>query len=169
MALPKVLKNMNVYTDGTNWKAEVKTITLPKITKKTEDYRGAGMLGDVALDMGYEKMECEISHPGFNRLQYAEFGNCGVDALPVRYVGSYEDKQTCQKSTVEYYARGTLIEVDAGDQELGSLGDFKSMYNLSYFRLTVDGEEVVELDFINGIERFAGTDLSAEVRQMLGL
>jgi phage tail tube protein FII len=28
-------------------------VTLPKVTRKTEDYQGGGMLGSVAVDLGW--------------------------------------------------------------------------------------------------------------------
>ena len=42
--LPAVLKNYNVFVDGDSYAGTAKTIELPEIVKKTEEYRGAGMI-----------------------------------------------------------------------------------------------------------------------------
>lgn len=69
--LPAVLKNFNVFVDGDSYAGTAKTIELPEIVKKTEDYRGAGMIGDIALDMGFEKLEATITFTGVDRRHFA--------------------------------------------------------------------------------------------------
>ena len=54
--LPAVLKNFNVRVDGDSHAGTAKTITLPEIVKKTEEYRAAGMIGDIKLDLGFEAL-----------------------------------------------------------------------------------------------------------------
>lgn len=168
-ALPRTLKNMNVFVDGHSWAGVAETVTLPKISKKTEDYRGAGMLGDVVLDLGYEKLEMEIAYAGFDPKQYKQLSRCGTSDLPIRYVGAYERQDTCTIQNVEVYVRGQAVELDPGDSTLGEKSEIKMSYTLTYFRMDVDGETIVELDFINGIERFGNNDLAAELKRMLGL
>lgn len=167
--LPRTLKNMNVFVDGSSFAGVAKTITLPKITKKTEDFRGAGMIGEVALDLGYEKMECEVTYAGFDPRQYQQLSRCGVSDLPIRFVQIHERQDTCAIQNAEVYMRGQAIEVDPGDSTLGEMGEYKSTYSVTYMRLEVDGQQVFELDFINGIETFGETDLFDEIKRLLGL
>lgn len=167
--LPRTLKNMNVFVDGSSFAGVAKTVTLPKITKKTEDYRGAGMIGDVALDLGYEKMECEVTYAGFDPRQYQQLSRCGVSDLPIRFVQIHERQDTCAIQNAEYYMRGQAIEVDPGDSTLGEMSEYKSMYNVTYMRLEVDGRLIFELDFVNGIETFGETSLIDEIMRLLGL
>lgn len=44
MGLPRVLKNYNLFNDGESYMGQVEEVTLPKLARKTEDYRGAGLL-----------------------------------------------------------------------------------------------------------------------------
>ena len=62
--MPAVLKNFNVRVDGDSYAGTAKTINLPEIVKKTEDYRAAGMIGDIKLDMGFEAMESTVTYTG---------------------------------------------------------------------------------------------------------
>jgi phage tail tube protein FII len=42
-------------------------------------------------------------------------------------------------------------------------------YNYTYYRMEVDGVVEVELDFINGVERFGETDVAKNIKELLGL
>ncbi|WP_421021521.1 phage major tail tube protein, partial [Klebsiella pneumoniae] len=75
--LPAVLKNYNVFVDGDSYAGTAKTIELPEIVKKTEEYRGAGMIGDIDLDMGFEKMESTITYTGVDSRHFAQLAKCG--------------------------------------------------------------------------------------------
>jgi P2 family phage contractile tail tube protein len=167
--LPRTLKNFNTFVDTHSWAGVAESITIPKITKKTEDYRGAGMIGDVALAMGYEKLEGEVKYAGFDVKQYRQLGVCGTSDLPVRYVGVYERQDNCTTQNVEIYMRGQALELDPGDSKNGERTEITMTYNYSYYRMEVDGVVQVELDYINGIERFGDTDVAEAIRELLGL
>ena len=167
--LPRTLKNFNTFVDMHNWAGVAESFTIPKITKKTDDYRGAGMIGDIALSMGYEKLEGEVVYAGFDVKQYRQLGVCGTSDLPVRFVGIYERQDNCTSQIVEIYTRGQAIELDPGDSKNGEKTEIKMSYNYTYYRLEVDGVVEVELDFINSIERFGSTDFAKSIKRMLGL
>ena len=167
--LPRTLKNFNVFVDTHSWAGVAESVTIPKITKKTEDFRGAGMIGDVALSMGYEKLEGEVVYAGFDVKQYRQLGVCGTSDLPVRFVGMYQRQDNCTSQIVEIYTRGQAIELDPGDSKNGEKTEIKMSYNYTYYRMEVDGVVEVELDFINGVERFGETDVAKNIKELLGL
>lgn len=41
MAMPRKLKLMNVFLNGYSYQGVAKSVTLPKLTRKLENYRGA--------------------------------------------------------------------------------------------------------------------------------
>lgn len=167
--LPRTLKNFNVFVNTHSWATVAETITIPKITKKTDDYRGAGMIGDVALSMGYEKLESEVTYAGFDVRQYRQLGVCGTSDLPIRFVGVYERQDNCTTQNVEIYMRGQAIELDPGETKNGERTEIKMSYNLTYYRMEVDGVVEVELDLVHGIERFGDSDVAQAIRELLGL
>jgi len=65
--------------------------------------------------------------------------------------------------------RGQALELDPGDSKNGERTEITMTYNYTYFRMEVDGVVQVELDFINGTERFGDSDLATEIRELLGL
>ncbi len=167
--LPRTLNNFNVFVDTHSWAGVAESVTIPKITKKTEDFRGAGMIGDVSLSMGYEKLEGEVVYAGFDVKQYRQLGVCGTSDLPVRFVGMYQRQDNCTSQIVEIYTRGQAIELDPGDSKNGEKTEIKMSYNYTYYRMEVDGVVEVELDFINGVERFGETDIAKNIKELLGL
>ena len=62
--LPTNLKNFNLYADGESLMGVAEEITLPKLTRKMEEFEAAGMAGPVDIDMGNEKMELEWTCAG---------------------------------------------------------------------------------------------------------
>ena len=167
--LPRTLKNFNVFVDTHSWAGVAESVTIPKITKKTDDYRGAGMIGDIALSMGYEKLEGEVVYAGFDVKQYRQLAVCGTSDLPVRFVGLYERQDNCTTQNIEIYMRGQALELDPGDSKNGERTEIKMSYNFTYYRMEVDGVVQVELDFIKGIERFGDSDIAEQIRELLGL
>ena len=49
MAVPNKLRVFTVYIDGENKLGRVTSFTSPKLTRKTESFRGAGMPGSVSV------------------------------------------------------------------------------------------------------------------------
>lgn len=167
--LPAVIKNMNVFVDGTSYAGVAKTVALPELVKKTEDYRAAGMIGDIALDMGFEKLEMTVTYTGVDSRQFAQLARCGVSDLPIRYIGAYERQDTCQHVTREVYMRGALTGLPLGEIELGSPNEQELTYSVTYIKVVDDGVTMLEIDVVNGICILAGVDKTAEINARLGL
>lgn len=167
--LPRTLKNFNIFTNGLNWAGVAQSIQIPKISRKMEDFRGAGMIGDVALAMGYEKLEGEITYAGFDSNHYKQMGTNSISGLPVRYVGVYERQDTGDMQHVEIYLRGRAKELDSGEVKNGEKTEVKMSFAYTYFRIEVEGEVLVELDLVNGTEIFGDSDLAESTKELLGL
>ncbi len=41
MALPKILKDFNLFGDGNNWQGQINTISLPEMTRRMVEYEAA--------------------------------------------------------------------------------------------------------------------------------
>ena len=104
MALPRTLKNFNLFNDGDSYLGQVEEITLPTLTRKTEDYRAGGMMGPVKLDMGQEAIECEWKCGGLMRGVLAQYGITKPDGVQLRFAGAYQSEDTLKagKLTIDY-------------------------------------------------------------------
>jgi P2 family phage contractile tail tube protein len=163
MGLPRVLKAMNLFQDGGSWIGLAKTVTLPKFTRKLEEFRGGGMDTPVKLDMGGEAMECEFEMSGPVRDMLTAFGGT-LAGVQLRFTGAYQQDDTGEVATIDVIMRGRYEEIDLGGQTIGEVGSHKGKLSLSYCRIDWDGQPMIEVDAINGIMRVNGVDVLAEIR-----
>lgn len=169
MALPNKLKLMNVFQDGVSYLGQATEVTLPKLAIKAEDYRAGGMIGDVVVDLGLEKLEAEIKFGGFMDEMKKFFGAAKIDAVPLRFAGSYQRDDTGEVKAVEVVMRGRYTEIDGGNSKVGD--DTEETYKaaLTYYKLTVDGTELIEIDLINNVYKVNGEDRLEQHRKAIGL
>ena len=64
MGLPRKLKNFNLFQNGVSFMGMVPEVTLPKLSRKMEEYRAGGMTGPVSVDFGNEALSLEWSAGG---------------------------------------------------------------------------------------------------------
>ena len=169
MGMPQVLKHFNAFIEGTSYVGEITEITPPKLTRKMEEFRSGGMRMPVKVDHGMEAMEAELTAGGWMRDVLKQFGNAKVDGLLWRFAGAVQRDDAGDYMGVEIFMRGRWEEIDPGSAKAGDATEFKAKMALNYYRLVIDGEEIIEIDAINMIEKVGGTDMLAVVRQLLGL
>lgn len=169
MGMPRKLKHFNVFYNGENFIGQATEITLPKLARKTEGYRGAGMSGEVKADLGMEPLEIEHSYGGLMTEIYRDFGIAKIDGVMLRFAGSYQRDDTDAVDAVEIVVRGRHEEIDPGNAKAGDDTEFKVKSALSYYKLTVNGEDLVEIDLVNMVEKIGGEDRLAEHRKAIGL
>lgn len=167
MALPAKLKNFNVFLDGTSWIGLVAEIALPKLAKKVEQYRGGGMLSEVDVEMGLEKMEAEIKAGGLVRRALRAFGKIGVAGVQVRFVGAYQEDVAGGVLAAELVMRGMVTEVDPGTAKVGDNTEWPLKLSLTYVKWTVQGRVEVEIDVLNNVMIIDGIDRMAAIRAAL--
>jgi len=168
MGIPSKLKNMNVFGDGVSYLGQVSEVTLPKLALKTEGYRGGGMIGEVELDMGLDKLELEFNAGGIITDLIGKFGASAHDATMLRFAGAFQSDQTGRVQAVEAVCRGRYTEIDMGKGKPGDDTEHKFKMSCSYFRLIVDGADLVEVDVIAGVFVVDGIDRYAEIRAAIG-
>ncbi len=169
MALPKKLKNFNVFAEAVSYIGQCEELTLPKLTRKLEEYRAGGMNGPVEIDLGNEKLELEQTYGGIMREIFQQYGITTVDGALIRFNGAYQRDDTGAVDAVEIIMRGRHTELDMGNAKVGDNSQFKVKSSLSYYKLTVNGEVWIELDHVNFIENVFGVDRIAEQRRAMGL
>lgn len=169
MGLPRTLKNLMLFNEGLAYMGEVKTVTLPKLTRKLEEYRGGGMAMPLQLDMGMEAMELKAVFGGPMRDILRQWGVTRVNGVYLRFSGAHQQDDTGNVDNIEVIVRGRHSEIEMGDQEVGSPSDFTVTSALSYYKLIWNGRTEIEIDPINMIEIVDGVDRLAEQRGALGI
>ena len=169
MALPKKLKYLNLFNDGNSYLGLVSSLTLPKLTRKLQNYRGGGMSGSVAVDFGLDDdaLTLEWSIGGLDELVLQQWGS--TSDIPLRFAGSLQRDDTGDVSAVEVMMRGRHKEFDFGEYKRGEDTETKVTTQCTYFKLTIDGKELIGIDTVNMVEVVNGVDRLAEHRTALGL
>ena len=89
------------------------SVTLPKLTRKTEDYQGGGMLGAAAVDLGPDAgaLDATMIVGGVVEELILKWGG-DIDELRLRFVGEIYSGGTSSLLEVEMRGRITrLIQV----------------------------------------------------------
>lgn len=169
MALPSKLKNFNLFNNGNNYLGKVSEITLPKLTRKVEEWRAGGMDTGVEIDMGGELLIIEWTAGGLMQDALSQFGAVTADANPLRFAGAYQRDDDGGVDAVEVIVRGRHKEIDMGTAKPGDTTAHKFTTTCSYYRLDINGTTVIEIDALAMVFNVNGVDRLAEQRRALGV
>lgn len=167
--LPRTLKNLNLFIDGRGHAGHVNDITLPKLSIKTEELRAGGMDVPVHIDVGMEKMECSFVLSDFNPDVFRSFGLMDGAEVPVVIRGATQAQGSPKVQAVVITLRGGFKTIDSGVWKVGDKHTLTVTAAVTYYKLTVDGEDLVEIDAINMIRRVNGIDHLEAQRNAIGL
>ncbi|MFS1287472.1 phage major tail tube protein [Pseudomonas piscis] len=166
--IPETLANMNLFVDGISFQGDVPSLTLPKLTLKTEEHRVGGMDLPVELDMGMEKQEAGFTTTGVRRESLRMFGLADGTAFNGVFRGAFKGLKG-KTTAVIVTLRGMLKEVDMGDWKAGDKAEIKHNVALTYYKLEVDGRLIYEIDALGMKRVINGVDQLAAQRSALGL
>lgn len=171
MALPRKLKNMNLFNDGYSYLGLSKNVTLPVLGRKMEGYRGGGMNGPVKIDHGMsdDGIQLEWTLGGLDLTALRQYGIPRADGVLLRWAGAYQQDDTGEVVAVEVVVRGRHEEIDMGDAEPGEDTEHSITTTCSYYKLTVNGVTEIEIDILNMVEMAGGEDRLAQQRAAIGL
>jgi uncharacterized protein len=169
MGMPRKLKGFNLFHNGENFVGQVVEVTLPKLTRKMEDYQGGGMSGPIKVDFGQEGIQLEWTCGGFMRSVLSQYGITKHDGVLLRFAGGYQAEDSTAVDSIEIVIKGRHMEIDPGTAKAKDDTAFKVTTVASYYKLSLNGEDVIEIDFINMVEKINGSDLLAALRTASGL
>lgn len=166
--IPEMLTNCVMFVDGVSFSGDVPSMTLPKLSIKSEEYRGGGMSGPVDMPTGLEKLEAAFTTNGVRKEALKFFGLADQTACNLVFRGSFKGQKGTVKA-VTVTLRGSLKEVDMGDWKPGDKAEIKHAVAVTYYKLEIDGRVMYEIDFANMVQVINGVDQLAAERSALGL
>lgn len=171
MAMPRKLKNLNLFNDANSYLGVVKSVTLPPLGRKMEGYRGGGMNGPVKADLGFsdDGIQFEWKTGGLDLIALRQFGAVNASGVALRFTGSFQQDDTAEISAVEVVMRGRHETIEMGDAQPGEDTEHSITTTCTYYKLIVDNEEIIEIDLLNFIENVNGVDMLDKQRQALGI
>lgn len=171
MAMPRKLKNMNMFNDGTSYMGVAKSATPPPLSRKMEGYRGGGMNGPVKADLGWsdDGIQFEWKTGGLDLIVLKQFGMIKADGVMLRFAGAYQQDDTGIVDAVEIVVRGRHETIDMGEAAAGEDTEHSITTTCTYYKLIVNGEVLIEVDLLNFVEIIDGVDMLAEQRKAIGI
>ncbi|MBD8236961.1 phage major tail tube protein [Pseudomonas fluorescens] len=171
MAMPRKLKNLMLFNDANIYRGVVKSVTLPALGRKMEAYRGGGMNGPVKADLGFsdDGIQFEWKTGGLDLISLKQFGMVNASGVGLRFTGAFEQDDTGEVSAVEVVMRGRHETIEMGDAQPGEDTEHSMTTTCTYYKLTVDNEEIIEIDLLNFIEKVDGVDMLEKQRSALGI
>ncbi len=163
------LREMNLYVNGKGYAGVIDELNLPKLKLKTEEYRGGGMNVPIDVDMGMEKLETDFALSKFDKDVLTSFGLKAGSAIPLTVRGSVLSEDDGTETPIVVMLRGIVTEMDFGSWKSGENTPIKVAMSLRYFKLTLNGEEVHEIDVINMVRKIDGIDQLADTRKHIGI
>ena len=171
--IPNVLKDANVYLAGKSYlgKAEIE---LPKVTQQTVEHQAMGISGKVEIPLTgvVEKMEATLKFRSFDSEALKKLYDPSEAHSLVAY-GTVQrfDPQNARMEEFQVKAEMLVMVKETGMPSFKQAQEEGPEISVSVFhyKLTVDGEEVVEVDPFNYRYVVAGKDLLERSRANLGL
>lgn len=169
--VPEKLINFRVYQDGDDLLG-ISDVTLPKLDSITETVKGAGVAGEIDdPTIGhFGSMELELNWRSLVKSNIVLAKPTGVH-LDLRGACQGHDsaKNVLKTMPVKIVVEGTPKSTDLGKLDMGATTDTKNTIEVTYIKITADGETVLEIDKFNYICVIDGVDYMADIRDALGL
>ena len=169
--IPEKLINCKVYRDGTDL-VGLADVSLPDIEYLSETLTGSGLAGEYdSPTIGHTK---DISVGLKFRAHYKDVIGY-ISPAPILY-DMRASVQAIDAGTSEYasfpvriVACGVPKKKGLGKWDPGKKMDNELSLSCSYLKISVDGQDVLEIDKLNFIFRVDGQDVLATVREHLGM
>lgn len=145
------------------------SITLPKLEEKTEEVMIGGMNTSISVPVGWNKMAAEIKLVKIDPVYLTKIGLCIKKRVPLRWMASMDNSDSCTPSGLNALMRGRISSVDLGNQKSGekvdvTLGiEVDEQYLLRINDVVIWDIQPQRLVFKNGEE-----DLMEEHRKNMG-
>lgn len=167
--LPAKLKDFMLSNDGNPYIGQVAEVTLPKLTRKMEGWRGGGMQGEVKIDMGQEPLELEWTIGGMILQVLRQYGSTDAGGVMLRFAGGYQRDDGGANHLIEIVVRGRHEEIDMGNAKPGDNTEWKIKTACTYYKLIVDGSTEIEIDMLTSQFTVGGVSRASQLLDLLGL
>ena len=163
-----IRKNFNLFADGKGYAGQTDEYNPPELTLQTEEYRAGGMDAPVDITTGMEKLVADFTLNSHSRDMLSLFGikEGSKTQFTVREaMESFDGTVT----PVVHNMTGKIVKISSGAAKAGELPKDKYDLSLIYYKKTIGGTVVHELDVENMVRIINGNDVLADIRSALGM
>lgn len=167
----KKLTNANVYLDGGSFLGRAAEVDLPEIKLKMVDHKALGMIGTVRLPAGLEAMEAKFKWS--SGLDPDVVAKAADPYTPVRVQirasqEGYSSQGKISEVPVVAVLTGVFVSLPLGPFKQNEAVETETPMKVSYAKLEVDGQMLVEVDVLNNIHKAGDKDLLEKYRANIG-
>lgn len=169
--IPSVLINAKIYDSGKELMG-VGNVEMPDFEYMTESVTGLGLAGEIDMPV--------LGHFGSLTMSVAWNSVCeqavSLLAPKTHQLAIYGSVQNWATESGAFEPQGVKVVVHATPKKSG-VGKFEpgkkmepsSEFELTYVKMSIGGEDILEIDKFNFLCRINGKDYLADVRQQLGM
>lgn len=168
MAARDILKNFAAFVDGRGYAGEVTEYNPPDLALLTEDFRGGGMDGPLAIEMGMEALETSFSMSKYDDDVLRLWGVTQGGNVPFIVRGAIESFDGTV-AAIAHTMRGRIIRLARGSWTPGQLAPLQVTMRLHYYKEERGEVAINEIDIINMVRIVGGVDQLKAQRNALGI
>jgi P2 family phage contractile tail tube protein len=161
----------NVYINNSSKHGQASEITCPEVNFIMNEYNSLGMYGTARFPNGIEAMEATFkwTYPE-NDVQIAMANpQKAIDIMVRSSKAIYDNGGLDEELPVVILMRGFPTQHQGGSFQPRTDVEVESTLAVNYYKLEVDGEEIIEVDAINNIFKVGGEDILEQRRTNLGI
>lgn len=166
--LPRVLKNFNAFVEGIGYAGRVAEIEPPSFKVKGEEIRNGGMDGAKSVDMGIELLTAKLTFDEYLPEIMKAVGTGDTEGSRVQFRGAIQ-RNAEDAIPVVIEMHGSFDEEELGTWKSGDKPQLSITVNLGYYKLTIDGDLIREIDVDNCVRNTGGIDRMASIRAAIGI
>jgi len=169
--VPSVLINAKIYNEGKELMG-AGTVELPDLEFMTETVSGLGMGGEIDLPVlgHFQSLTMSVS---WNTVSKQSVSLLAPRTHALVIYASIQDWDTgggtFAPAPVRVMVQATPKKSGVGKFEVGKKMEPGNEFELTFIKMSIGGEEVLEIDKLNMICRINGVDYLADVRTHLGM
>jgi P2 family phage contractile tail tube protein len=168
MALPRILRNFSLYVDGIGYAGRVTEANPPGLTIQTEEFRAGGMDAPAEIDMGMEALEMSFTLAEYDPAVLRQIGLLNQNAVQVTLRGAMMANGE-PATPIVINGSGHLKEFDPGSFTAGEATEAQFTMGLRYYKLSIGGSVLHEIDVENMTRIISGVDQLASIRTAIGI
>lgn len=166
----KSISNAVVYINGIAQIGTCISVELPEIEHRLVENEGLGLQGTVETYGGTEPMEATFEWNSFDIAAFAAIAD-PTRTVQIQVRASQKESSLLgdEEVPVVAFLTGIFKTVPMGSFTKNESIELSSEMAVSYVRLLIGGEEILEINAFSNIYKVRGVDVLAQLRSNLGI
>jgi hypothetical protein len=164
------LTNGNVYINGTSYFGQIEEVTLPDVKAVFTDVKVLGLNAKVELPTGIDKLTSRLKlnapYANFMKLQANPFKSHNL-----QFRGSldtFQGGERVAQTPYKVWMSGTFKNAPGGAMKQNDNVEMEAELNVTYLRVVIGADEILEVDTLNNIHKVGGEDILSDTNRNQG-